>query len=70
MHKSSQKIEFYEERAEEAALEARNTTLVNVRERALRSESVWREMAIRAIAVEDEREARKIAEAKRLRETE
>ena len=70
MHKSSQKIEFYEERAEEAALEARNTTLVNVRERALRSEAVWREMAIRAIAVEDERGARKIAEAKRLRETE
>ena len=46
-----------------------NATLANVRERALRSEAAWREMANRAIAVEDER-ARKIAEAERSNEAE
>jgi hypothetical protein len=62
MRTSNKKIEFYEERAEEAADDARNAILINVRERALRSEAAWREMANRAIAVEDER-ARKLAEA-------
>lgn len=69
MHTSNKKIEFYEERAEEAANEARNASLENVRQRALRSEAAWREMANRAIAVEDER-ARKIAEAKQTNEVE
>lgn len=69
MHTSNRKIEFYEERAEEAADEARKATLANVRDRALRSEAAWREMAHRAIAVEDEK-ARKIAEAKRSYEAE
>ncbi|MCB2077493.1 MAG: hypothetical protein KDE55_07320 [Novosphingobium sp.] len=52
----AQTIEFYEQRAEEAAQEARNAKLVNVRERALRSEAAWREMADRAIAVDKARE--------------
>ena len=69
MHTSNKKVDFYEERAEEAAEEARKATLVNVRERALRSEAAWREMANRAIAVEDER-ARKIAEANPTHEAE
>jgi len=69
MHTSNRKIEFFEERAEEAADEARNATLANVRERALRSEAAWREMANRAIAVEDEK-ARKIAEANPTHEAE
>lgn len=67
MHTSNKKIEFYEERAKEAADEARNATLENVRQRALRSEAVWREMVDRAIEVEAVK-ARKIAEAKQVRE--
>ncbi len=52
----AQTIAFYEERAEEAAQEARKATLQNVRERALRSEAAWRDMAERAIQVEKGRE--------------
>jgi len=52
----AQTIAFYEERAEEAAQEARKATLENVRERALRSEAAWRDMAERAIQVEKGRE--------------
>ena len=59
----NQKIEFYEERANEAAEEARNTPLKNVRERALRSEAAWREMADRALAVKEQRDI-KAAEAR------
>ena len=62
-------IEFYEERAREAAEEARNATLENVRQRALRSEATWRKMADRAIDVEAAR-ARRIDEAKRARDAE
>lgn len=54
-------IEFCQERAEEAAEEARNATLENVRERALRSEVAWRGMADRA---------RDIAEGRALRAAE
>lgn len=54
-------IEFYQERADEAAEQARNATLENVRERALRSESAWRAMADRAQAVAEKR-ARKAIE--------
>lgn len=52
----SQSYEFYFARAEEAAKEAANATLENVRERALRSESAWREMAERALYMQTERE--------------
>lgn len=54
--------EFYQERIEEAAEEARNATLSNVKERALRSEAAWRKMALRADAFEAEK-ARHSAEA-------
>jgi len=40
--------EFYLTRAEESARDAAGATLQNVRERALRSEAVWRDMADRA----------------------
>lgn len=39
--------DFYLARAEESARDAANTTLGNVRERALRSEAAWRSMAER-----------------------
>lgn len=47
---------FYEERADEAASEAKKATLENVRERALRSENVWRGMADRSRKIEHDRE--------------
>ncbi len=50
-------------RAEEAARDADNAVLDNVRERAMRSEAAWRDMADRALQVEQDRE-----EAKRQRE--
>jgi hypothetical protein len=64
MYKSTAKIEFYVERANAAAEEARDATLTNVRERALRSETAWRGMADRAIAIEKAR-AHKVAEVNR-----
>lgn len=42
-------IEFYLARAAESAIEAENTTLDNVRDRCLRSEAAWRQMADRLI---------------------
>ena len=56
----SQNFEFYDARAKEAASEAEKATLDNVRERALRSETAWREMADRAKQMEQEREAARI----------
>ena len=41
-------FEFANERAEEAAQAAESAQLDNVRERALRSEAAWRDMAERA----------------------
>ena len=49
---------FYIERADESAREARDATLENVRERALRSEASWRAMALRAQTIEDNRARR------------
>jgi hypothetical protein len=40
---------FYLARADESAREARNTSLANVRERHLASESAWRAMAARLL---------------------
>lgn len=54
----AQSITFYLERAEEAAKEAANTTLENVRERALRSEAAWRAMAAREKMLENNRAER------------
>ncbi len=61
----SQNYEFYNARAEEAAAEAKAATLENVRERALRSETAWREMADRAKQMEREREIARIEREKR-----
>ena len=51
----AQSIEFFRERARESAEEARTATLANVRERALRSEAAWRDMAERAVTVAENR---------------
>jgi len=48
--------EFLIARADEAAKDAANAVLENVRTRALRSESVWRDMAARALKIEQDRE--------------
>lgn len=61
----AQDIAFCLERAEEAAEQARDATLENVRERARRSEAAWREMAHRAIRIEENR-ARRADEAARV----
>lgn len=59
----SQNFEFYNARAKEAAAEADAATLQNVRDRALRSATAWREMAARARQMElDREEARLIRE--------
>jgi len=44
--------EFLIARADEAAREGQQAALDNVRERALRSEAAWREMARRALKIE------------------
>lgn len=44
--------DFYLARAAENAQAAQDTNLVNVRERCLRAEAVWRRMADQLIAVE------------------
>jgi hypothetical protein len=58
----SQTFEFFDARAREAAVDAEEATLDRVRERALRSEAAWRQMAIRAQVIEDDRA--KAAEAR------
>lgn len=49
-------LDFYLARAAESATEADNATLDNVRERALRSEAAWREMAGRQARINTQRE--------------
>lgn len=59
-------LEFYQSRAAEAKREAEAATLSNVRERCLRSEAAWSEMAARAERGEKMRaklEAEKMAAA-------
>lgn len=63
-------IEFYDERAKEAASEAKKATLENVKERNLRAENTWRGLADQARRValerakaEREKEKRRIAES-------
>jgi hypothetical protein len=53
--------EFYLERAKEARATARAATLDNVRERWLRSEATWTEMAVRSQRA-DKMRAKLIAE--------
>lgn len=47
--------DFYLARAAENAQAARDTNLVNVRERCLRAEIVWRQMADRLLGVEQKK---------------
>ena len=54
----AQTAAFYLARAEDAAEEARNATLENVRERALRAETSWRAMASQAQKMADNRAQR------------
>ena len=55
--------DFYLARAEESARDAASTTLLNVRERALRSEAAWRSMAERLQRGEVMRDALAAAKA-------
>lgn len=59
----SQTLELYLARAEEAATEAKVATLDNVRERCLRSEAAWREMADRQIRIEQLRREKEEGES-------
>jgi hypothetical protein len=62
----SQSVEFYEARAEESARNAAAAKLDNVRERALRSEKVFRGLAEQARRVAHERaKAEKVRQARR-----
>jgi hypothetical protein len=59
--------DFATERAQEAARDAEAAQLDNVRDRALRSEAAWRDMADRARKSEESRAKREAAaEANRL----
>ena len=65
----SQTFEFYDSRAREAAKEARDATLENVRQRSLRAEKTWRGLAEQARKVKIDRErAGQERETKRLAE--
>ena len=65
----SQTYEFYDSRAREAAIEAKEAVLDNVRERSLRAEKTWRGLAEQARKVKIDRERALVErEAKRLAE--
>lgn len=49
-------VEFYLARANESAQEAARTNLANVRERCLRSQAAWQNMADRLIHVEKQKQ--------------
>jgi hypothetical protein len=57
----SQSYEFYAEQARKAGEDAAAATLDNVRDRALRSESAWRDLANRARKTESDRAKREAA---------
>ncbi len=57
--------DFYMARAAECARDAESTALVNVRERALRSEAAWRSMAERLVRGEVMRDTLAAAKAGR-----
>ncbi len=66
----AQTYEFYSERADEAAAQAKKADLANVRERHLRAEETWRGLAEQARKTvrdreraDEERAARRAAEA-------
>lgn len=68
----SQTFEFYDARAKESAAEAEAAELENVRERALRSERSWRNLAdqARSVVVAREKANREKAERRELEEME
>ncbi len=55
----SQNYRFYQQRADEAAADAKSSTLENVRERHERAEKTWRGLAEQARKVEHDREKAK-----------
>ncbi len=57
--------EFLITRADEAATEAHEASLDNVRQRALRSEAAWRVMAARTRNMEREREKARLEQERR-----
>ena len=61
----SQTFEFYDARAKEAAAEAEQATLDNVRERNLRAEKTWRGLADQARKVLRDREKAEVERAER-----
>ena len=56
--------QFLIDRANEAAKEADEATLDNVRRKALRSEAAWRDMAERALKMDEERERARIRQVR------
>ena len=60
-----QSFEFYEARAQEAALEAEAATLENVRQRSLRAEKSWTGLAELALRLELDRAKAKQSKAEK-----
>ncbi|WP_157215870.1 hypothetical protein [Flavisphingomonas formosensis] len=58
--------DFYLARAEESARAARETQLVNVRERCLRAEAAWQAMADRLLRSEAERRRQAVERSDRM----
>lgn len=61
----TQSYEFLMARADEAATEAEEALLDNVRQRARRSEAAWREMADRALKTDRAREKSRLEREQR-----
>jgi hypothetical protein len=61
----SQTYEFFDARAKAAEAEAARAMLDNVRDRELRSAKAWREMADRALLIEEERAKAEVYRAER-----
>lgn len=61
----SQNYDFQIARADEAAAEAAGALLDNVKQRALRSEAAWREMAERTRKMDEEREKARVERERR-----
>lgn len=62
----AQTFEFYNARADEAAAEAEDAALANVRDRNLRAEKTWRGLAEQARKVEIDREKAKEVRRQRI----
>ena len=61
--------EFQIARADEAAVEAKQATLDNVKQRALRSEAAWRKMAHLTLSMDNEREKARVEREQRSSES-